>query len=63
MFLYLNVSSVLIHQVEFESQKQTYNIDKIYYYYYYYYYYDTDIGKILMIAIARIYVLLLPINK
>ena len=60
MFLYLNVSSVLIHQVEFESQKQTYNIDKIYYYYYYY---DTDIGKILMIAIARIYVLLLPINK
>ena len=61
MFLYLNVSSILIHQVEFESQKQTYNIDKIYYYYYYYY--DTDIGKILMIAIARIYVLLLPINK
>ena len=60
MFLYLNVSSVLIHHVEFESQKQTYNIDKIYYYYYYY---DTDIGKILMIAIARIYVLLLPINK
>lgn len=60
MFLYLNVSSILIHQVEFESQKQTYNIDKIYYYYYYY---DTDIGKILMIAIARIYVLLLPINK
>ena len=60
MFLYLNVSSILIHQVEFESKKQTYNIDKIYYYYYYY---DTDIGKILMIAIARIYVLLLPINK
>ena len=60
MFLYLNVSSILIQQVEFESQKQTYNIDKIYYYYYYY---DTDIGKILMIAIARIYVLLLPINK
>ena len=60
MFLYLNMSSILIHQVEFESKKQTYNIDKIYYYYYYY---DTDIGKILMIAIARIYVLLLPINK